>query len=89
VREHPWIITDGTATTQRALLELGAKLLGARAPRSVPRWLASLVAGSVAASSFARDVPTDPSALFATGFTLRYTSIATGLPATIARLEAA
>lgn len=89
LREHPWIITDGTVTTQRALLELGAELLGARAPRSVPRWLASLVAGSVAASSFSRDVPTDPSALFATGFALRYESIATGLPATIARLEAA
>lgn len=89
LREHPWIVTDGTVTTQRALLELGAKLLGAPAPRSVPRWLASLVVGSVGASSFSRDVPTDPSALFATGFTLSYPSIATGLPATIARLEAA
>src|SRR5262249_26383345 len=76
LREHPWIITDGTATTQRALLELGARLLGGPAPRSVPRWLASLVAGPVAAASFARDVPTDPSALFSTGFELRYPSIA-------------
>ena len=89
VRAHPWIVTDGTATTQRGLLELGARLLKAPAPRSVPRWLASLIAGSVAAKSFSRDVPTDPSALFESGFTLRYTSIATGLPATIARLEAA
>lgn len=89
LRAHPWIITDGTATTQRGLLELGAQLLGAPVPRSVPRWLASVVAGSVAASSFSRDVPTDPSALFSTGFTLRYPSIATGLPASIARLEAA
>jgi 2-alkyl-3-oxoalkanoate reductase len=86
---HPWIVTDGTATTQRALLELGAQLLHAPAPRSVPRWLASIVAGSVAAASFTRDVPTDPSALFATGFTLRFPSIATGLPASVARLEAA
>jgi nucleoside-diphosphate-sugar epimerase len=89
LRAHPWIITDGTATTQRALLELGARLLGARVPRSIPIWLASIVAGSVAAWSLARDVPTDPSALFATGFTLRYPSIATGLPATLAQLEAA
>ncbi len=89
LRAHPWIITDGTATTQRQLLELGAQLLHARPPRSVPRWLASVVAGSVAAASFARDVPTDPSALFATGFTPRYGSIATGLPASLARLEVA
>lgn len=89
LRAHPWVVTDGTNTTQRALLELGAKLLGAAAPRSVPRWLASVVAGSVAASSFSRDVPTDASALFAAGFTLRYPTIATGLPASIARWEAA
>jgi nucleoside-diphosphate-sugar epimerase len=89
LRAHPWIITDGTATTQRELLELGARLLHAPAPRSVPRWLASIATGSVAANSFARDVPTDPVALFATGFTLRFASIASGLPASIARLEAA
>jgi 2-alkyl-3-oxoalkanoate reductase len=89
LREHPWIVTDGTATTQRELLGLGAQLLHAPAPRSVPRWLASLMAGSVGAKSLARDVPTDPSALFATGFALRYGSIATGLPASLARLAAA
>ena len=89
VSAHPWIVTDGTATTQRELLELGARLLNAPAPRSVPRWLASLVAGSVAAAFFSRDVPTDPSALLSTGFKLRYGSIATGLPATLARLEGA
>ncbi len=89
LRAHPWIITDGTATTQRALLELGAQLLRAPAPRSVPRWLASLFAGSVGAASFARDVPSDPSALLSAGFRLRYPSISTGLPATIARLEIA
>jgi hypothetical protein len=55
----------------------------------VPRWLASLVAGSVAARAFSRDLPTDPSALLATGFTFRFPSIATGLPASVARLEAA
>ncbi len=89
LRTHPWIITDGTTTTQRELLELGAQLLHGPAPRSVPRWLAALVAGSGAASALARDVPTDPSALLATGFTLRYPSIATGLPASIARLRTA
>jgi nucleoside-diphosphate-sugar epimerase len=88
LRSHPWIITDGTATTQRELLGQAARLLGGPVPRSVPRWLASLVAGSVGASSLARDLPTDPSALFATGFELRYPSIATGLPATIAGLVA-
>lgn len=86
---HPWIATDGTATTQRELLELGAQLLGAPRPKSVPRWLASFVAGSVAAASFSRDVPTDSSALIQTGFSFRFPSIATGLPASIARLEAA
>jgi nucleoside-diphosphate-sugar epimerase len=86
---HPWIVTDGSGTTQRELLELGARLLGAPPPRTVPRWLASLVAGSVAAASFSRDVPTDPSALVATGFTFRYLSIATGLPASLERLKAA
>jgi len=86
---HPWIVTDGTATTQRELLELAAKLLHGPRPKSVPRWIASLVAGSVAAGSFSRDLPTDPSALIATGFTFRFPSIATGLPASISRLEAA
>jgi nucleoside-diphosphate-sugar epimerase len=86
---HPWIVTDGTATTQRELLELGAKLLGAPRPKSIPRWLASWVAGSVAAASFSRDVPTDPSALVATGFTFRFPSIATGLPDAITRLKVA
>jgi nucleoside-diphosphate-sugar epimerase len=89
LRRHPWIITDGTATTQRALLELGAQLLEAPAPRSVPRWFASLVAGSVGVASLSRDVPADPSALFATGFTLRYPSIETGMPASIAAWKAA
>jgi 2-alkyl-3-oxoalkanoate reductase len=89
VTAHPWIVTDGTSTTQRDLLELGAKLLHAPRPRSIPRWLASLVAGGVASSSFSRDVPTDPSALVATGFALRFPSIATGLPESLARLEAA
>jgi 2-alkyl-3-oxoalkanoate reductase len=83
---HPWIVTDGTSTTQRELLEQAARLLGARPPRSVPRWIASLVAGSVAASSFARDVPTDISALLTSGFGFTHPSIATGLPATIAAL---
>jgi nucleoside-diphosphate-sugar epimerase len=86
---HPWIVTDGTATTQRELLELGAKLLDGPRPRSVPRWVASLVAGSVAARSFSRDLPSDPSALVATGFTFRFPSIATGLPASIASLPVA
>src|SRR5262249_33319296 len=27
LRAHPWIVTDGAATTQRELLELGARLL--------------------------------------------------------------
>jgi len=89
LRTHPWIVTDGTITTQRMLLELGARLLGGPTPRSVPRWLASMLAGSVAAAALARDVPTDPSALFSTGFTLRYPSIATGLPVSLARLEVA
>ncbi len=89
LRAHPWILTDGRDTTQRELLELGARLLHAPPPKAVPRWLASIIAGSVAASSFSRDLPTDPSALLATGFTLKYPSIATGLPYSLARLEAA
>jgi nucleoside-diphosphate-sugar epimerase len=86
---HPWIVTDGTATTQRELLELGARLLAGPRPRSVPRWVASLVAGRVAARSFSRDLPSDPSALVASGFTFRFPSIATGLPASVTSLKAA
>ncbi len=89
VTAHPWIVTDGTETTQRDLLERAAELLGGPKPKSVPRWLASLIAGSVAAGAFSRDLPTDPSALLACGFTFRFPSIATGLPASIAQLKAA
>ncbi len=89
LRAHPWVVTDGTPTTQRELLELGAQLLGARPPRSVPRWVASVVAGRVAAAAFSRDVPTDCSALRATGFTFSHPTIATGLPASIRHAEAA
>ena len=86
---HPWIVTDGTATTQRQLLELGAKLLHAPPPKSVPRWLAAIFAGKVAASAFARDLPTDISALVATGFAFKYPSIESSLPASLANLETA
>jgi nucleoside-diphosphate-sugar epimerase len=89
VLAHPWIVTDGTHTTQRELLELAAQLLAGPRPKSVPRWLATLIAGSVAARAFSRDLPTDPSALVASGFTFRYPSIATGLPASLARLKEA
>ena len=86
---HPWIVTDGTDTTQRELLELGAALLHAPSPKSVPRWLAAIFAGKVAASAFCRDLPTDPAALTATGFSFRYPSISSGLPASLARLQVA
>ncbi|HET7545907.1 MAG TPA: NAD-dependent epimerase/dehydratase family protein [Polyangiaceae bacterium] len=78
-----WIVADGAGSTQRDLFEHGARLMGGPPPRRVPRWLASLVAGSATASTLAADSPVDNSALLATGFRFRYPSHQTGLPATV------
>jgi nucleoside-diphosphate-sugar epimerase len=89
LRAHPWIVTDGTQTTQRELLELSAKLLGGPKPKSVPRWVASVIAGGAAAAFMSRDVPADASALVQSGFTYRFPNIQSGLPATLAQLKEA
>ncbi len=81
-----FVVSDGTGTTQRELFENAAALLGARSPRRVPRWLASLIAGRILVEVMARDVDADPSALMESGFTFRFPSHREGMAATVREL---
>lgn len=83
-----FLATDGSTTTQREWMNLTAKLMGRKAPGSVPAWLAGLVAGGAAAESITADVRDDPSALLATGFKFRFPSPAEGIPDTLRELGA-
>jgi nucleoside-diphosphate-sugar epimerase len=81
-----WVVADGADTTQRDFLEHAAALMGGPRPRSVPVWLASLIAGKVLADLLSEDSPVDPEALLGTGFRFQYESHQSGLPDTVATL---
>lgn len=83
---HTFIVMDGSDTTQRELLDDTAALMSVKRPRTVPAWLAALVAGSIAVETMTLDVHADPSALLATRFHFRYPSHRQGVPATLAAL---
>ncbi|GIH91223.1 NAD-dependent epimerase/dehydratase family protein [Planobispora siamensis] len=83
VAGRSFVAADGTATTLRELLEETARLLGAPAPRTLPRWAAAQLVGRIALETLTLDAAADVSALTATGFTLRHPSIREGLPATL------
>lgn len=82
-----WLLADGADTTQREFLEHAAALMHGPAPRRLPRWLVSLVAGSALATTMAEDSPVDNSALLASGFHFTYPSHRSGLPATVRALS--
>lgn len=81
--QKTFIAMDGTATTQRQLLDDTAALMGVKHARAVPGWLASLIAGQVAVETVTLDVQADPSALLATGFQFTYPSHRAGVLATL------
>jgi Nucleoside-diphosphate-sugar epimerases len=81
--QKTFIAMDGTATTQRQLLDDTAALMGIKRARTVPGWLAALIAGQIAMETVTLDVQADPSALLATGFQFTYPSHRAGLPATL------
>ena len=83
-----FVATDGSDTTQRDLLADTAKLMGRKAPGSVPKLIAGLVAGRSGVESITLDAVDDPSALRATGFQFRYPSHREGVPPTLAQLGA-
>lgn len=82
-----FVVSDGAGTTQRELLDNAAALLGARSPRRIPRWLASLIAGRILVEVMARDVDADPSALMESGFALRFPTHREGMAATVRDLD--
>jgi len=80
------VITDGVDSTQRALLDYTAGLMGVKRASRAPAPLVALVAGRVTVEVITRDVHADPAALLATGFAFRYPSYREGVPATLATL---
>ncbi len=88
---HPWIVvTDGRRHHAARAARAGERCSctpGRRNPCRAGWRRSSPVVWQ--ASSFARDLPTDPCALKETGFALKFPSIVTGLPYSLARLEAA
>ena len=81
-----FIVMDGAHTTLRELLYDTAALMGVKRPRTIPAWLAALVAGSIAVETITLDAYADHSALLATGFLFQYPTHKQGVPATLSTL---
>ncbi|GAC1669289.1 MAG: NAD(P)H-binding protein [Ktedonobacteraceae bacterium] len=84
--QQTFLVMDGSDTTQRQLLDDTATLMGVKPARTIPSWLAALVAGQIAVDTVTADVQADPSALLATGFHFAYPSHREGVPITLARM---
>lgn len=81
-----FVVADGSNVTFREFCHHSARLLGAKAPGAVPKWLASLVLGSVLCETLTNDIGADPAGLTASGFAFRYPSCVEALPPTLVRL---
>lgn len=81
-----FLAIDGADTTQRMLLDATADAMSVKRPRSVPTWLAALVAGSIGVETITLDVHADNSALLKTDFDFTYPSFREGVPATLAHM---
>lgn len=75
-------------TSQAELLNTVAELEGAPKPGSVPKWLATLFAGSVAIESYTVDARADATALRSEGFEFRYRSAKESLKPTLEAIKA-
>lgn len=83
-----FLAADGADSTQRELIEETARLMGAKAPGSVPAALASLVAGKRGVETLTRDIRARPAAVAECGYDLRFPSYREGVPEVLARLDA-
>ena len=84
--QQTFLVMDGSATTQRQLLDATAALMGVKPARRLPSWLAALVAGPIAVDTVTLDVLANPSALLETGFRFAFPSYREGVPTTLARM---
>ena len=82
-----WLVADGANSTQREFMEHAARLMNGPVPRRLPRWLVSLIIGSVSATLLAEDAPVDNTELLRSGFHFEHASHDTGLPATVRALR--
>lgn len=87
VVQQTFLVIDESATTQRQLLDETATLMGVKSARTLPSWLAALVAGQIAVDTVTLDALADPSALLATGFRFTFPSHREGVPITLARMR--
>jgi nucleoside-diphosphate-sugar epimerase len=83
-----FLAADGADSTQRELLEETARLMGVKAPGSVPAAIASLVAGKRGVETLTRDIRAHPAAVAASGYDLRFPSYREGVPEALAKLGA-
>ena len=81
-----FILSDGSGVTLSEFMNHAASLMGARRPKTVPRWIAALVAGRIMVETVTRDIQADTDALTRTGFRFRYPSFKEGLPPTLRQL---
>jgi nucleoside-diphosphate-sugar epimerase len=81
-----FVLADGSHFTAKEVFHDTARMMGAKAPRGVPKWLASLSAGKILVETLTRDLLADPSGLTETGFTFKYPSYEDGMPPTLAAL---
>jgi len=81
-----FVLADGSRFTAKELFNDMAKMMGVKAPGSVPRWLASLVSGRIVVETVTHDLIADASGLIETGFRFKYPSYKDGMPPTLARL---
>lgn len=78
-----FVLADETPVPSRDFFDHTAMLAGARKPGTAPRWLASLIAGSIMVETLTRDLIADVSAIKETGFRFKYPSFREGLAATL------
>ena len=81
-----FVLADGSQTTAKELFNETAKMMDAKAPGTVPKWLASLFTGKIVVETMSHDLIADPSGLIETGFAFKYPSYRDGMPPTLKRL---
>jgi nucleoside-diphosphate-sugar epimerase len=81
-----FVLADASRTTAKELFTGTAEMMGAKAPGSVPKFLASLSAGKIVIETLTHDLIADPTGLTKTGFAFKYKSYREGMPPTLEKL---